>query len=232
MLLKHKGEYLTYKQASELGGHVRKGEKSEIVVFWKIIPIEEKQEDGTLIIKQLPYLKYHNVFHISQIEGIEPLKLELNELEPIESIEHVLNDYINREGIILEHEASNEAYYSPTRDLIHLPLMEQFEEIAEYYSTFSHEATHSTMKQSRCNRPQQFASFGGGDYSKEELVAEIGSASLLNMLGIETAKSFKNSTAYIQSWLQVLRNDNKFIVSASSKAEKAIKYILGEVEGE
>ena len=232
MLLKHKGEYLTYKQASELGGHVRKGEKSEIVVFWKIIPIEEKQEDGTLIIKQLPYLKYHNVFHISQIEGIDPLKLELNELEPIESIEHVLNDYINREGIILEHEASNEAYYSPTRDLIHLPLMEQFEEIAEYYSTFSHEATHSTMKQSRCNRPQQFASFGGGDYSKEELVAEIGSASLLNMLGIETAKSFKNSTAYIQSWLQVLRNDNKFIVSASSKAEKAIKYILGEVEGE
>lgn len=232
MLLKHKGEYLTYKQASELGGHVRKGEKSEMVVFWKIIPIEEKQEDGTLIIKQLPYLKYHNVFHISQIEGIEPLRLELNELEPIGSIEHVLNDYINREGIILEHEASNEAYYSPTRDLIHLPLMEQFREVEEYYSTFAHEATHSTMKQSRCNRPQQFASFGGDDYSKEELVAEIGSASLLNMLGIETAKSFKNSTAYIQSWLQVLRNDNKFIVSASSKAEKAIKYILGEVEGE
>ena len=65
-------------------------------------------------------------------------------------------------------------------------------------------------------------------YSKEELVAEIGSASLMNMLGIETPQTFKNSTAYIQNWLQVLKNDNKFIVSASSRAEKAVNFILAE----
>lgn len=233
MLLKHKGEYMTYKQVTECGGHVRKGEKSEIVVFWKIIPIEEVAENGSKVIKQLPLLRYYNVFHISQCEAIEPLKMDRNnDLEPIEEIESILNDYINRESIRIEHSASNEAYYSPSRDLIHLPLMEQFKDIAEYYSTYAHEATHSTMKENRCDRKQQFASFGSENYSKEELIAEIGSASLLNMLGIETVQSFRNSSAYIQNWLQVLRNDTKFIISASSKAQKAIEFILGTVEVE
>lgn len=70
--------------------------------------------------------------------------------------------------------------------------------------------------------------FGTESYSKEELVAEIGSASIMNLLGIETKKSFRNSSAYIQNWLQVLRGDKKFIISASSKAEKAVKYIMNE----
>ncbi len=86
------------------------------------------------------------------------------------------------------------------------------------------------MKTSRCNRQEdrKGKSFvGSEEYSKEELVAEVGSAQLMNIVGIETTKSFRNSTAYIQSWLKVLRNDNKFIVSASSKAEKAVNYILG-----
>ena len=72
------------------------------------------------------------------------------------------------------------------------------------------------------------ASFGSDDYSKEELIAEIGSATIMNLLGIETKKSIRNSTAYIQNWLSVLKNDVKLIVSASSKAEKAVKYLLGE----
>ena len=72
MLLLHDGEYATFKQWTELGGHIKKGEKSEIIVFWKIQPIEEEKEDGTKAIKQLPILRYYNVFHISQVEGIEP----------------------------------------------------------------------------------------------------------------------------------------------------------------
>ena len=109
-------------------------------------------------------------------------------------------------------------------------MKEQYQEISEYYSTTFHELTHSTGHKNRLNRLESgaVASFGTETYSKEELVAEIGSASLMNLLGIETIKSFRNSTAYIQNWLQVLRNDNKFIVSASSKAEKAVNYILGE----
>ena len=106
----------------------------------------------------------------------------------------------------------------------------QFQVVNEYYSTTFHEITHSTGHKTRLDRLQtgQVAAFGSEEYSKEELVAEIGSATLMNLLGIETVKTFRNTAAYIQSWLNVLKNDNKFIVSASSKAEKAVNFILGE----
>lgn len=232
MLLKYNGEYATFKQWQELGGHIRKAEKSEIIVFWKMYPIKEKQDDGTEIIKTIPLLKYINVFHISQVDGVEPLKQKVTyDIEPIDKAEKILNDYWNRENITIEHVKGDKAFYSPIFDKIQLPLFEQFKQSEEYYSTAFHESVHSTMKTSRCNRQEdrkgKVVSFGSEEYSKEELVAEVGSAQLMNMVGIETTKSFRNSTAYIQSWLKVLRNDNKFIVSASSKAEKAVNYILG-----
>lgn len=233
MILKHDGEYATFKQWSDLGGHVRKGEKSEIVCFWKIQPIEEEKEDGTKEVKQIPLLRYYNVFHISQVDGIEPLpKEELHDIEPIEKADQILNDYWTKEHIKVEHIKGNKAFYSPTLDMIRLPLFEQFTSNNEYYSTAFHESVHSTMKESRCNRAEErkskLVAFGSEEYSKEELVAELGSATILNMIGIETSKSFRNSSAYIQNWLSVLKNDVKFIVLASSKAEKAVKYILGE----
>ena len=233
MLLQHDGEYATFKQWQDLGGHVRKGEKSEIVTFWKIQPVEEEQEDGTKVVKQIPLLRYFNVFHISQVEGVEPLsKNELHDIEPTEKAENILLDYWTRENIKVEHIKGDKAYYSPSCDLIHLPLFEQFISANEYYSTAFHESIHSTMKESRCDRAEdrkgKLVAFGSNEYSKEELVAEIGSASLMNIIGIETNKSFRNSSAYIQNWLSVLKNDVKFIVSASSKAEKAVDYILGE----
>ena len=231
MLLAKDGEYATFKQWTELGGKVKRGEKSEIIVFWKVLPVEETQEDGTKITKQIPLLKYINVFHISQVEGVEPLqKEELNNIEPIEKAESILLDYWTREQITVEHVKGDKAFYSPMRDLIQLPLFEQFKDANEYYSTAFHESVHSTMKESRCNRAEErknkFVAFGSEEYSKEELVAELGSANLMNIIGIETRKSFRNSSAYIQNWLSVLRNDVKFIVSASSKAEKAVNYIL------
>jgi len=232
MLLHHDGEYATFKQWSDLGGHVRKGEKSEIVCFWKIQPVEE-QEDGTKIVRQIPLLRYYNVFHISQVDGVEPLpEEELHDIEPIEKADTVLHDYWTKENITVEHVAGDKAYYSPSLDMIHLPLFEQFISANEYYSTAFHESIHSTMKESRCDRAEdrkgKLVAFGSNEYSKEELVAEIGSASLMNIIGIESKKSFRNSAAYIQNWLSVLKNDVKFIVSASSKAEKAVDYILGE----
>lgn len=231
MLLSKEGEYATFKQWTELGGHIRKGEKSEIIVFWKVLPVEEVQEDGTKITKQIPLLKYINVFHISQVEGVEPLqKEELNDIEPIEKAESILLDYWTREQITVEHIKGDKAFYSPIRDYIQLPLFEQFKDANEYYSTAFHESIHSTMKESRCNRAEErknkLVAFGSEEYSKEELVAELGSANLMNIIGIETRKSFRNSSAYIQNWLSVLRNDVRFIVSASSKAEKAVNYIL------
>lgn len=232
MLLKHDGEYATFKQWQDLGGKVRKSERSEIIVFWKVLPIEEEQEDGEKVTKQIPLLRYINVFHISQVDGVEPLPQdELHDIEPIEKAETVLKDYWTRENITVEHVKGNRAYYSPTRDMICLPLFEQFTDTNEYYSTAFHESVHSTMQESRCNRKEErknkLVAFGSEEYSKEELVAELGSANLMNIIGIETKKSFRNSSAYIQNWLSVLRNDVKFIVSASSKAEKAVNYILG-----
>lgn len=233
MLLQHRGEYATFKQWQDLGGHVRKGEKSEIVVFWKIFESKETNPDtGEIEIKKIPLLRYYNVFHISQVEGVEPLTEEqLNdEVEPIEAGDRIIADYITREHLNFIECKSNKAYYSPSNDTVVVPLKEQFQLINEWYSTTFHELSHSSGHKSRLNRLQTnaIASFGSEDYSREELCAEISSATLMSIAGIETPKTFRNSTAYIQNWLQVLRNDNKFIVSASSKAEKAVNYILAE----
>jgi antirestriction protein ArdC len=229
MLLKHDGEYATYKQWSDLGGKVKKGEKSEIVVFWKILQVDEVV-NGKTEKKSIPLLKYINVFHVSQVDGVEPKTSKLIEHEPIEEAEKIKTDYAIRENIEINEVVSNDAFYSPVKDYIQVPCKEQYEDIMEFYSTLFHEMIHSTGHKDRLKRLDcgvQFASFGSEDYSKEELVAEIGSAFLMNHIGIETTKTLKNSVAYIQSWLKVLKNDSRFIVSASSKAEKAMKYILG-----
>lgn len=230
MLLKNEGEYATFKQWSELGGKIRKGEKSEIVVFWKIFEKEETNNKGETVKVNIPLLRYINVFHISQVEGVEPLKQPFNEVTPIDDADKIIIDYVTREHITFEEKASDKAFYSPSRDAVVVPMKQQYKYINEYYSTTFHELTHSTGHVSRLNRLEAgvVAAFGSETYSKEELVAEIGSATILNTLGIETTRTFRNSAAYIQSWLQVLRNDNKFIVSAASKAEKAVDYILGE----
>lgn len=231
MLLKHTGEYATFKQWQDLGGHVRKGEKSEIVVFWKIYEKEEINDNGEKEIKKIPLLRYYNVFHISQVEGVEPLPKEKlnNDIEPIEAADKIIIDYVTREHIDFQEMKSNKAFYSPASDKVVVPLKEQYQNINEYYSTTFHELTHSTGHKTRLDRLENgvVAAFGSETYSKEELVAEMGSANILNILGIETQQTFKNSAAYIQNWLQVLKNDNKFIVSAASKAEKAVNFILG-----
>lgn len=229
MLLKYAGSYGTFKQWQALGGHIRKGEHSEIVVFWKIQPIEKIKEDGTKTIKQIPLLRYYNVFHISQVDGVEVKEKPIVYIEPIEEAERIKEEYKAREHIEIREIVSNKAFYSPSGDYIQVPCKEQYTNIEEFYSTLFHEMVHSTGHKTRLDRLEtgSNAHFGSETYSKEELTAELGSASLLNMLGIETPKTFKNSSAYIQSWLKVLRNDCKFIVSASSKAEKAVNYILG-----
>lgn len=231
ILLKYSGEYATFKQWSDLGGHIKKGEKSEIVVFWKIYQKEETNEETReKEVRKIPVLKYYNVFHISQVEGVKPLEVPFKEVEPIEEADKIITMYVNREHLDFKELPSNKAFYSPSNDRVVVPMKEQYENINEYYSTTFHELTHSTGHKSRLDRLETgaIASFGSETYSREELCAELSSAFMMNMLGIETPQTFKNSTAYIQGWLKALKNDNKFIVSASSKAEKAVNYILGE----
>lgn len=229
MLLSKPGEYVTFKQATEAGSVVRKGEKAQIVVFWKPLDVVEKDKEGKPVKKTIPLLKYYNVFHIDQCENLKPrfTPENLKPSDPIVEAETILADYSQRSGCRIIHEKQNKAFYRPSTDEIHLPLREQFPQIAEYYSTVFHEVTHSTGHKSRLDRLSSPAWFGSENYSKEELVAEMGAAILMNELGIETAGSFKNSAAYIQSWLRALKDDNKMIVSAAGKAEKAVKLVLG-----
>lgn len=234
LLLNHDGEYASYKQWAAMGGQVRKGEKAEIVVFWKPTTITETNKNGETYEKTIPILRYFSVFHISQVDGVDPLNQEERKVythNPVDEAESIMKRYVDREHLLIREITSDRAFYSPSQDYIQIPSREQYEEIGEFYSTLFHEMVHSTGHMSRLNRfgkESKAAAFGSSEYSKEELVAEVGAATLVNMIGIETAQTFTNSAAYIQSWLKVLRNDNRFIVSASSKAEKAVKYILVE----
>ena len=227
MLLGRPGEYLTFAQCQKEGGKVKKGEKSSMLVFWKFI---EQEDEDTHEKKQVPFLRYYNVFHIDQCEGLKAKhQPELpNTANADEAAESIIAAYIRRSGVRVIHESGDRAYYTPFTDRVVLPCIEQFAETAEYYSTAFHELTHSTGHASRLNRLEKTAFFGTEAYSKEELVAEIGAATLVNAAGLETSSSFRNSAAYVQNWLKVLNSDKRFIVSAAGKAEKAVALILGE----
>jgi len=243
MLLGNPGEYLSFNECKKLGGKIKKGAKAKIVVFWKMLdkPMEDKDgklmvnADGAIRTRSIPFLKYMNVFHIDDCEGIEPKHYDeiMRDFNPIDKAEEVIAGYVQRSGIALEHVKQGRAYYSPDMDKVVLPLKEQFTSEAGYYGTAFHELTHSTGHHSRLDRITAGAfSFGDESYSKEELVAEIGSASLMNVLGIETDDSIRNNAAYIQSWIKALRNDKRLIVSAASKAGKAVEMIAPNLTGD
>ena len=149
-------------------------------------------------------------------------------LQPIEAAEDIIYDYVKRSGVRFIAEASDRAYYSPRQDKVVVPDITQYKIVEEFYSTAFHELTHSTGHKSRLNRfeDEKSAAFGSEIYSKEELVAELGAATLVNYIGLESEKSFRNSAAYIKGWLKRLQDDPKFIVSASARAEKAVDMIL------
>ena len=230
-ILGKEGEWLTFRQIESECGKIKKGEKASFVVFWKFLPKYGTDENGEqIIIGEFPMLKYYNVWHISQVEGIEPnFAQKVFEHQPIENAEKIATDYAEREQLLLERNTeTDKACYVPALDIVRLPKMSQFEVIEQYYSTLFHELTHSTGAKQRLNREgvANFDFFASHQYSKEELVAELGAAFLVNIAGLDASKAFDNSVAYIKSWLKQLQNDPKLIVAAASKAEQAAKYIL------
>ena len=227
------GEYITFKQCSLAGGHVRKGEKSKFVVFWK--PFEKENEETGEVEKHF-YLRYYNVFHLSQCEGIVPRwtasVVPASTLQPDAVAEAIVKDYVDRSGVHLTVTQSDRAYYQPSTDTVVIPQFSQYQKVEEFYSTEFHELTHSTGHHSRLNRIADIAAFGSEQYSREELVAELGSAFLVNHCGLESEASFRNSAGYIQGWLKALQDDKRLIVSAAGAAEKAVSLILNRKEGE
>lgn len=212
----------TFKQIGEKGGKIKEGEKASYVVYFNFVLIEK----GTDKERTIPFLRYSKVFNLEQTEGIEMPTEEQpqEEIFPLAHCEQIVTDMPDAPKIV---EQGNQACYQPKTDKVKMPKMQAFDSAEEYYSTLFHELTHSTGHQKRLNRESitDLCPFGSTNYSKEELIAEMGAAFLCGIAGIEN-KTVDNSAAYIKSWLGKLKNDIKFVVSAASAAQKAVDHIL------
>ena len=215
--------WLSYKQAQEKGGQVRKGEKGTPVVFWKML--EKENSKGAK--ETIPLLRYSTVFNVSQCDGIEYEKPEIDEtIQPIEKCLDLVQAMPSKPEITHNEPA---AYYRPDSDTVNMPAIGLFKGAAEYHSTLFHELVHSTGHEKRLGRHKTDKCshmFGSNDYSKEELVAEIGASFLCGICGIEN-RTIDNSAAYIQSWIKRFKEKPKLLVEASAKAQKAVDYITG-----
>lgn len=216
--------YVTYNQAKNLGGNVKAGEKSTLVVFWKLLDSDKVNADGSK--KKIPLLRYFNVFNVQQCEGLDKHipKVELREHKPIAEAEAVVAKYEN--GPELSH-GGDRACYIPSEDAVHLPSPEMFEDGEAYYSVLFHELAHSTGHKSRLDREGiQSVSFGSETYAREELVAEMGAAFLAAECGFSRVNAPADTAAYIAHWLKALKNDKGLVVKAASEAQKAVDHIL------
>jgi antirestriction protein ArdC len=213
--------WLTFHQAQQLGANVRKGEKACPVVFWKHHETEDKHTGEKI---KIPLLRFYYVFNVAQCEGINELPDPATVTAPAKPAEIVAN-MPQRPGI--KHGMA-QAYYSPLEDVVGMPNRERFTSEADYFSALYHELTHSTGAASRLNRATitEANSFGSEDYSREELIAEMGAAFLCGQAGI-VERTLNNSAAYLQNWLKALQNDKTLIVQAAAQAQKAADFILG-----
>ena len=224
--------WLTYKEAIRLGGHIRQGEHGTPIVFWKWLDKEVGRPDGEIEERHFPMLRYYTVFNAEQTDGcrLPSGAREGATSEPtfnhIEACEAIYAGMPNRPR--LEHGATMaitrgqrfEAYYTAAGDTVVLPRREAFDS-PEFYSVLFHELTHSTGAPHRLNRPtlNQALKFGDTNYSKEELVAEMGAAFLAGHTGIEQV-TLTNSAAYLASWIRTLKGDPKLVIVAAARPRK------------
>lgn len=220
--------WLTFKQAKERGGSVKKGEKSTLIVFWQMRKVTDKDaapgEDKT---KVIPLLRYFRVFNLEQTEGVRLPKAvaEYNAAreahETRVEAEEILAGYV---GGPVVHETGDEAVYYPSLDTIHVPPRGTFRTPDEFYTTVFHELGHSTGHPSRLDR-KQGDRFGSHDYGREELVAEMTAAYLAAESGIES--TVDNSAAYLAAWIKTIKQDVRAVVVAAGAAQRAADLILG-----
>ena len=206
--------WLTYKQAADCGGNVKKGEKSTLVTFWQFL---KERVNGLETGKTIPMIKHFNVFNIDQCENLEKLKT----IEPIEISDNNALDLALNNGAVVKH-GGNKAFFKPSADYIQMPPQANFKESNGYESTLLHELTHWTGHKDRLERDFT-GRFGTDAYAFEELIAEMGSAFLCTMLNVE--ENTLQHTSYIQSWLKVLKTDKRAIFTAATQAKKAAQLL-------
>jgi len=223
--------WVTFKQAKQLGGSVKKGEKSTMVVFWKNYDRKVENASGDEETKKSFVMRYYNVFNTEQCEGLEKALAKVSnekkiDFNPISECEEIVTNMQNPPTF---KKGSGKTYYQPDKDVVCLPDADYFESEEFYYSVTFHELAHSTGHKSRLDRKTlgEGGFFGDENYSKEELVAEMTSAMLCGVAGIEN-KTIENSAAYIKGWSKKLKSDPKLVVSAAQQAQKAADYILNK----
>jgi antirestriction protein ArdC len=218
--------WVTFKQAQELGAHVRKGEHGSLVVYADRFRRTETNDKGEDVEREIPFLKSYTVFNVEQIDGL-PERYQARpaaageKLQLIEGAEH----FFNATGATFRH-GGNKAYYAPAQDAIQLPVPEAFRDAESYAATKAHELTHWTRHATRLDRDFGRQKFGDEGYAREELVAELGSAFLCADLSI-TPEIREDHAAYIGSWLKVLKEDKRAIFSAAAHAQRAVDYLHG-----
>ncbi len=223
--------WLTYRQANDWGGHVRKGEKGFPVVFWKWREADDAETEESEKQRPAPILRYYTVFNVAQcddlpVDRIPTVEAPANPFTPIDQAEAVVQGY--QSAPRLEHRHAG-AWYRPSADLVGMPSQERFSGAAEYYCTLFHELTHSTGHVDRLKRKgiTDDIHFGSQTYSQEELVAEMGAAFLMGHCGLEQS-TLPNSAAYIDGWRQRLKADSRVVVFAAAQAQRAADLILGQ----
>lgn len=218
--------WITFKQAHELGGHVRKGEKGSLVVYANKLTRTETDDKGEEVEKQIPFMKGYAVFNVEQVDGLPAHYYGKPEnLLPLpERLDHAERFIVNT-GVTVRH-GGNSAYYSPTKDLVQMPPFEAFKDRESYYATILHELIHATSHKSRLDRSFNAKRFGDHGYAREELVAELGAAFLSADLGI-IPEIRDDHAAYLAHWLKVLQEDKRAIFSAAAHAQRAADYLQG-----
>lgn len=215
--------WTTFRAAKKAGGRVRKGEKGTLVVFWKMLKVERECEEEA---KTIPMLRHYTVFNAAQCEGLEiPPVPERVTVDPIAAGERVLAEMPAAPEI---RHGGDRAFYVPALDVVQLPARDDFRSADAYYHTAFHELAHSTGHASRLGREGIMGThrFGSCDYSREELIAELGASMVAGAAGIDP--DIPQSAAYLDGWRRAISGDKRLIVTAAGRAQRAADWILGD----
>lgn len=215
--------WMTFRQALALGGCVRRGETGTTVVYANTLARSETDEGGEEHLRRIPFLKAYTVFNVEQIEGLDPAYAPkpapaVNPETRIAAIE----TWFAGLGVDVRH-GGGCAFYRPASDHVQMPPFERFHDALGYYATLGHECVHWTGHPDRLARDFSRSTHA---YAREELVAELGAAFLCADLGL-TLEPREDHASYLGSWLEVLRGDRRFIVSAAAQAQRAVDWLHG-----
>lgn len=217
--------WLTFKQARDAGGFVRKGEHGSMIVFYKPFAVRDRNAtpdaDGNVPERMIPLLRSFTVFNVAQCDGL-PERYAPAAAPVVERPVGVADTMMRIANVRL---GGDRAFYAPSVDQIVLPRPEQFPELAEFHATALHELTHWTGHATRCAR-EYGKRFGDTAYAREELVAEMGAAFLCAHAGVDGRLQHAE---YLASWLKVLKEDKRAIVIAASHAQRAADFVLAAI---